>query len=88
MSFATSIPEQIAEELALIKLRKSSKLVYGLKQNLRSDSKEFFVSTTYVDNLKDLESSKKIYVVSAKFLEKFAIEKKRMHMINVIGAKS
>lgn len=78
--------EKISEELALVKLRRSKKLAYGLKQNLRSNSTEFFVSETYVQELKNLNSQKKIYLLPAKFFEKLAVEKKRMHLLNAVGA--
>lgn len=83
----TDFIKDLPMDLAVIKLRKSKQLLYGLKENLKSSSTEFYVSKKYLEH-KTIETDKKVYVMSPEFFEKFCIENNRYHAVNVIGGKS
>lgn len=81
------VAETMKEDLALVRTKRMKNYLYGLRQNLKSPSRQIYMNIKYFEKLKDLKSDKKIYLLPKSFFEKFAIEQKRSHVINVIGEK-
>lgn len=79
--------KKMTSQLAMIKLKRATNLLYGLRQNLRSESEQFFVSERYMTVLEKVETTKQVYVLEPGFFEKLAVEMKRKHLINVVGLK-
>ena len=78
----------LSDELALIKIKRAKKCFLGFKQSLRAGATEIFVSSSYAKKQQDAISKNlkvTFYTLSKSFFERYSVENKRYHPVNVIG---